>query len=85
MQLVYIGDRDRAFDKKVDLADIDNYLVVDYISSIQIGQGTLNIGIENLLDSQYFPVRIQRAGGFNNSERFAARGRSLNVRYVINW
>jgi iron complex outermembrane receptor protein len=85
LQLVYIGDRDRAFDKKVDLADIDNYLVVDYISSIQIGPGTLNIGIENLLDSQYFPVRIQRAGGFNNSERFAARGRSLNVRYVINW
>jgi len=85
LQLVYIGDRDRAFDKKVDLADIDNYLVVDYISSIQIGPGALNIGIENLLDSQYFPVRIQRAGGFNNSERFAARGRSLNVRYVINW
>ena len=85
LQLVYIGDRDRAFDKKVDLADIDNYLVVDYISSIQIGPGTLNIGIENLLDSQYFPVRIQRAGGFNNSERFAARARSLNVRYVINW
>ena len=85
LQLVYIGDRDRAFDKKVDLADIDNYLVVDYISSIQVGPGTLNIGIENLLDSQYFPVRIQRAGGFNNSERFAARGRSLNVRYVINW
>jgi iron complex outermembrane receptor protein len=85
LQLVYIGDRDRAFDERVDLADIDNYLVVDYISSIQIGQGTLNIGIENLLDTQYFPVRIQRAGGFNNSERFAARGRSLNVRYVINW
>ena len=85
LQLVYIGDRDRAFDERVDLADIDNYLVVDYISSIQIGPGTLNIGIENLLDTQYFPVRIQRAGGFNNSERFAARGRSLNVRYVINW
>jgi iron complex outermembrane receptor protein len=85
LQLVYIGDRDRAFDEGVDLADIDNYLVVDYISSILIGPGTLNIGIENLLDSQYFPVRIQRAGGFNNSERFAARGRSINVRYVINW
>jgi iron complex outermembrane receptor protein len=85
LQLVYIGNRDRAFDKKVDLADIDNYLVVDYISSIQVGPGTLNIGIENLLDSQYFPVRIQRAGGFNNSERFAARGRTINVRYVINW
>ena len=85
LQLVYIGNRDRAFDKKVDLADIDNYLVVDYISSIQVGPGTLNIGIENLLDAQYFPVRIQRAGGFNNSERFAARGRSINVRYVINW
>jgi len=85
LQLVYIGDRDRAFDEGVDLADIDNYLVVDYISSIQIGPGTLNIGIENLLDTQYFPVRIQRAGGFNNSERFAARGRSINVRYVLNW
>ncbi len=85
LQLVYIGNRDRAFDEGVDLADIDNYLVVDYISAIQIGPGTLNIGIENLLDTQYLPVRIQRAGGFNNSERFAARGRSLNVRYVINW
>ena len=85
LQLVYIGNRDRAFDEGVDPADIDSYLVLDYIGSIQIGPGTLNVGIENLLDTQYFPVQFQRAGGFDNSERFAARGRSLNVRYVINW
>lgn len=85
LQLVYIGDRDRAFDDRVDRVDIDNYLVVDYISSIAIGPGTLNIGIENLLDTQYLPVKTQRAGGFDNSERFAARGRSLSVRYLLNW
>ena len=85
LQLVYIGNRDRAFDKGVDPVGIDNYLVVDYIGSVKVGPGTLNIGIENLLDTQYFPVQLQRAGGFDNSERFAARGRSLSLRYVLNW
>ncbi|MEG5035158.1 TonB-dependent receptor domain-containing protein [Microcoleus sp. AT3-D2] len=85
LQLAYIGNRDRAFDKGVDPVGIDNYLVVDYISSVKVGPGTLNIGIENLLDTQYFPVQLQRAGGFDNSERFAARGRSLSLRYVLNW
>ncbi|MEG4391400.1 TonB-dependent receptor domain-containing protein [Microcoleus sp. BROC3] len=85
LQLVYIGNRDRAFDDGVDPVDIDNYLVVDYIGSVKVGPGTLNIGIENLLDTQYFAVQLQRSGGFDNSERFASRGRSLSLRYVLNW
>lgn len=85
LQLVYIGNRDRAFDEGVDPVGIDNYLVVDYIGSVKVGPGTLNIGIENLLDTQYFAVQLQRSGGFDNSEKFASRGRSLSLRYVINW
>ncbi|MEG4812737.1 TonB-dependent receptor, partial [Microcoleus sp. F8-D3] len=85
LQLVYIGNRDRAFDEGVDPVGIDNYLVVDYIGSVKVGPGTLNIGIENLLDTQYFAVQLQRSGGFDNSERFASRGRSLSLRYTLNW
>ncbi|YAF95029.1 MAG: hypothetical protein AB3A66_20985 [Nodularia sp. CChRGM 3473] len=83
LQLLHVGSRNRAFEEEVDILPVNNYLLVDYISSIKIGQGTLNIGIENLFDQQYFPVPSQVDGGFSNTFRFAGRGRTLGVNYRI--
>jgi len=83
LQLLFIGNRDRAFNAGVDPVGIESYAVVDYISSIQLGGGTLNIGIENLFDNQYFPYLSQLNGGFNNSFRAPNRGRTFSVGYRI--
>lgn len=86
LQALYIGDRDRGFEDGADNGPINGYFVLDYISSIQLGAGTIDIGIENLLDTQYTPVLNQFQGDFlGNSYRFPARGRTLSVNYRITW
>lgn len=62
---------------------VDSYLTVDYISSIQLGSGTLQIGFENLFDNQYFPIVSQLQ--INDSAYSAARGRTLSIKYSIDW
>ena len=85
LQLLYSGNRDRAFEDDVDLSPIDSYVTVDYLSSIKIGTGTLRIGIENLFDNQYFPVASQTFGNFNPSVNYAARGRTIGISYSFSW
>jgi len=86
LQLVLLGDRDRAFEDGVDEVPIDGFVTVDYISSIRLGPGELQIGIENLFNEQYFPVFSQiQAGEGNENENFAARGRMLRIGYRVTW
>jgi len=85
LQLLVVGGRDRAFEEGVDPTEIESYAVLDYISSLQLGPGTLEIGIQNLLDNQYFPVFQQILGGFDSSNRSAAPGRTIRVNYSLTW
>lgn len=85
LQALYVGSRDRGFEDEVDPVPIESYFVLDYISSIQIGPGALQIGIENLLDNQYFTVVNQWEGGYNNFFYFPARGRTIRLGYQITW
>ncbi len=87
LQALFVGTRDRAFTDGIDLAPVsDSYLVVDYISSIQLGAGTLSIGIENLLNNQYYPAYDQslRIDGFD-SFLSPANGRTISLRYRVSW
>ncbi len=83
LQALYVGDRDRAFEQGVDPVDINGYFLVDYLSSIQIGQGQLQIGAENLLNNQYFPVYSQAL--LRPIDNFAGRGRTVSLSYKLNW
>jgi iron complex outermembrane receptor protein len=86
LQMVFLGDRDRAFDEGVDGADIEGFITVDYISSIRLGPGNLEIGVENLFNEKYFTVFSQiQAGEGNETENFASRGRMLRVGYRLTW
>jgi iron complex outermembrane receptor protein len=79
------GDRD-VFGDSVAFGrrEVESYLTVDYISSIQLGNaGTLQIGVENLFDNQYFPVISQIQA--NDSAYAAARGRTVSIKYSIDW
>jgi iron complex outermembrane receptor protein len=83
LQLLVVGGRDRAFDDGVDDRDIDGYITLDYISEVDVGPGTLQLGIQNLLDNQYFPVDSQLQS--ENSRNSAALGRTLSLEYSVQW
>lgn len=92
LQLLYSGRRVseacrrlRAFDDDVDGASIDSYVILDFLSSIKLGAGELLIGIQNLLNEQYFPVYAQYFAPFDDSSNYAGQGRTLSVGYRITW
>jgi len=85
LQLLYSGSRDRAFDDGVDRAPIDSYITVDYISSIQFGLGELQIGVKNLLDTEYFPIGSQILAPIVESSNIPGQGRTVSIRYVATW
>ncbi|NEQ32181.1 MAG: TonB-dependent receptor, partial [Leptolyngbya sp. SIO4C5] len=53
LQLLYVGDRDRAAEtlndrgRPIDPEPIEGYIVVDYITSIDLWEGTLQLGVHN--------------------------------------
>ncbi|NEO27673.1 MAG: TonB-dependent receptor, partial [Kamptonema sp. SIO4C4] len=86
LQLLALGDRDRAFDEGVDETAIDGFITLDYISRVALGPGTLQLSVKNLLNTDYFPVfsQLQAAEG-NEVENFAGRGISLHLGYRVTW
>ncbi|URD53272.1 TonB-dependent receptor [Chroococcidiopsis sp. CCNUC1] len=85
LQALFSGDRD-VFGDSIAFGrrEVESYLTVDYISSIQLGDaGTLQIGVENLFDNQYFPIVSQIQA--NDSAYSAARGRTVSIKYSIDW
>ena len=85
LQALFVGSRDRGFEDGTDPVEIDSYFVLDFISSIDLGPGELQIGIENLLNNQYATVAQQWEGGFTNSRNLPARGRSISLNYRFTW
>jgi iron complex outermembrane recepter protein len=83
LQFLYVGGRDRAFNADVDRVKITDYFLVDYISNVQLGGGTLSIGIQNLLNTQYFPVQSQFLSSFNEIFNAAGSGRTFRLGYSI--
>jgi iron complex outermembrane receptor protein len=68
---IYVGDRNR-FEKINDQyvgaqGPIEHYNVVNVSSSYQLNQWQLSLGIENLLNEDYFSARSQAYtyGGYN--------------------
>nr|WP_277875743.1 TonB-dependent receptor [Trichocoleus sp. FACHB-90] len=82
LQLLYSGSRD-AEGSGFGLNEVESYLTVDYISSIKVGPGTFNIGVENLFNAQYFPIVSQLQT--EDISYSAARGRTLRVGYSFTW
>ncbi|MEM7715118.1 MAG: TonB-dependent receptor [Cyanobacteria bacterium P01_A01_bin.68] len=85
LQALYVGSRDRAFDAEVDPIGIDSYLLVDLISSLKLGDGTLSLGVRNLLNNQYFNINNQLSFGFDPAFATASRGRTFTLNYRWSW
>ncbi|OHU86904.1 MULTISPECIES: TonB-dependent receptor [Pseudoalteromonas] len=65
--------------------DVESYTLVDFNSQIELEQGTVTVGIENLFNNQYFPVYSQLQRNGNNSSSIPGRGRTFSVKYRIVW
>lgn len=86
LQLLYLGNRDRGFEDGSDPVPIEDYLVVDLISGIQLGPGTLLLGIQNLFNNQYQSVAQQLDVGIDGELfNYAERGRTFSVNYRVTW
>ncbi|MBE9125220.1 TonB-dependent receptor [Coleofasciculus sp. LEGE 07092] len=82
LQLLYSGSRDPK-GTGFGLNEVDSYITLDYISRINVGAGVLEIGVQNLLNNQYFPVVSQLQT--SDTSYAAARGITLSVNYSITW
>ena len=88
VQLLRSGERDRLFEENPEAyggARVDGYTVVDVLSTLALGPGDLHIGVENLLNEQYFPVVSQLEGMYGNFYRAAARGATLTLGYSVSY
>jgi iron complex outermembrane receptor protein len=63
--------------------EVDGVFLVDALASFDVGPGELNVGIENLLDNQFVPVRRQAINTANIF--FAAPGLTVAVSYQLTW
>jgi iron complex outermembrane receptor protein len=83
LQLLAVGNRDRAFKDQVDSFEVEGYTTVDFLSSLKLGQSKFELGVENLLNNQYLPISSQERTGLTEERRFAGRGRTIFLRYGI--
>ena len=83
LDLLALGSRDRAFDALIDQGDIDGYVTLDFLSSIQLGEGKLSLAVTNLLNNQYIPASSQVLTGLLESRRAAAPGRAITLGYSV--
>ncbi|MCS3667293.1 iron complex outermembrane receptor protein [Salinibacter ruber] len=84
LQLLYSGSRD-AFPSSSAYAkgEVSPYTVVDLSSRVDVGPGALTIGIENLFDNYYFPVRSQYPA--LDDSYTPGRGRNVTLSYSVTW
>lgn len=84
LQVLYSGERD-AFPGSSSYAQgrVSPYTVVDLSSRLDVGPGSLTIGIENLFDNYYFPVRSQYPA--LDGSYTPGRGRNVNLIYSVTW
>ena len=86
LQFLYSGNRRRGFEAGSDSVEIEGYIVVDLLSSIDVGDnGEVTIGVRNLFNSLYFPVYAQASSGFYDPGNYAGSGTSLSVSYKFTW
>ncbi len=84
LQVLYSGNRDRfAGSDAFGQGAVDNFTTVDFYSAVPLGPGTLQLGIENVLNTFYFPTISQ---WYNLPIAYsAAPGRQVSLTYTLRW
>ena len=85
LQALIVGGRSRAEDEGVEPLEIESYATLDFISSVDVGPGTLQVGVENIFDTQYYPAVAQFLSGFDDRNYVGGRGRTVRLMYSVDW
>ncbi|AFZ32589.1 TonB-dependent receptor [Gloeocapsa sp. PCC 7428] len=85
LQLSQVNNRNAGFQAGSDPLPIDGYTVVNFSSTLNIGQGELTLDIQNLLNEQYQTVNSQLDGFTDETLNLPARGRTVSLTYRIRW
>lgn len=91
LQMVYSGTRDRFASGSTTSYQnrIEGYAVLDWVSQYKVSkQGTLKLGINNLLNKQYhntFAQTVVTPGVYGNVAYAAASGTTLHAAYKHAW
>ncbi|HET8700981.1 MAG TPA: TonB-dependent receptor, partial [Nitrococcus sp.] len=86
LQALYSGNRDDAFEDNptgFGNREVKHYTVVDLYNRFEVGPGTLRVGVENLLNNQYYTVFGQLLRDGANTSHLAARGATAHVSYAF--
>lgn len=84
LQALYSGSRDRfGGSLQRSLGAVDSFLTVDAMAALPLGPGEFSLGIQNLLNEDYFPVSAQTQ---NVADRLVkAPGASIMARYRLSY
>jgi iron complex outermembrane receptor protein len=83
VQVMHVGSRDRFDDDTYGHGSIAAYTLVDLQGRVAVGPGALRVGVKNLFDVYYFPVRSQ-FGNFDDGYT-PGRGRTVSLSYTVTW
>jgi iron complex outermembrane receptor protein len=85
LQVLASGSRNR-FDNSTAsfMRKVSGFATLDYISEVKFNKDSLLIGVENILNKQYFTPQSQQflEGDVTHA---AAKGATLSVTYILNW
>lgn len=96
VQLLYSGARDRSYDAFLTRPGanpenpafgerpVDAYALVDLVSTLNVGPGSLSLGVRNLLNEQYFPI-VSQLMPVGNVSYSAAPGAMLSLGYSVSY
>ena len=61
LQALYSGSRDKFDDATsgTGLGRVDSFITFDLMTSLELGPGSLSVGVQNILNEDYFPVSAQ--------------------------
>jgi len=82
LQGLYTGDRDPD-STQFGGGEVDSYLTFDLYAGVALPRGELQIGVENLLNEDYFPV-LSQAGELPYAYSKGA-GRAVSLTYSVDW
>ena len=84
LQALYSGSRDRFEDDTVfGQGPVTEFVTLDFYSSARVGPGTLRVGVENLLNEDYFPP-VSEAFALDDSYS-KGEGRTVTLAYELTW
>lgn len=87
LQATYSGARNDAFKDKVGFGSrkVKSYMTLDYSTHYDYGQHSFSLGVQNLLNKDYYHVYGQLLRDGKNTSHIPASGATLKLGYQYRW